>query len=258
MRTRSRYRYNVPGKPIASGGIEYGCVSWITTPVGPTLTGMRSAKSAGATFTGRSRARSSGRRSAGGTPVARDGRTVLASSAPLAQLPLQILAIEKPPLLEERALDPADQILDAAFLLRAIRPTHLHADPQVERDAGKRRIPFRDDAVAPPLQRHRLRAIKDGHQGNAAEGDEMIDEGPHERFHALIGHERHFDPPRVLQPRRKEMHLGLGPVLIPDDDFAKVVLRKLGREALEPHQRRDRARARSVCTNTYSALLPPV
>lgn len=32
------------GKPIVSGGIEYGCVSWITTPVGPPLTGMRSAK----------------------------------------------------------------------------------------------------------------------------------------------------------------------------------------------------------------------
>ncbi len=25
--------------PIASGGIEYGCVSWRTTAVGPTLTG---------------------------------------------------------------------------------------------------------------------------------------------------------------------------------------------------------------------------
>ena len=64
----------MPGSPMASGGIEYGWVSSITTPVGPTLTGMRSARSAGATFSGRSRARSSPIRTAGATPVARDGR----------------------------------------------------------------------------------------------------------------------------------------------------------------------------------------
>ena len=126
----------MPGKPIASGGIEYGCPSCITTPVGPTLTGMRSARSAGATFSGRNRARSSAMRSAGGTPVARDGRTVFASVQPLAQLPLEIRAIEKAPLLEERALHPADQILDAPFLLRAIRPAHLDADA---RDRARRR-----------------------------------------------------------------------------------------------------------------------
>jgi hypothetical protein len=41
---------------------------------------MRSAKSAGATFNGRKRACSSANRVAGGTPVARDGRTVLTST----------------------------------------------------------------------------------------------------------------------------------------------------------------------------------
>ena len=159
--------------------------SWITTPVGPTLTGMRSARSAGATFSGRSRARSSPIRAAGGTPVARDGRTVFASTEPLAQLPLEILAIEKAPLLEERALHPADEILDAALLLRAIGPAHLDAEPEIERHAGKRRIPLRHHAVAAPLQRHRLRPIKHRHQRNAAERREMIDQRAHERLDAL-------------------------------------------------------------------------
>ena len=64
---------------VASGGIEYGWPSCITTPVGVTLVGIRNARSAGATFSGRSRARSSAIRAAGGTPVARDGRVRFAS-----------------------------------------------------------------------------------------------------------------------------------------------------------------------------------
>jgi hypothetical protein len=43
-------------------------------PVGPTVMGMRKARSAGATFSGRSRGSSSRSRSAGMTPVAREGR----------------------------------------------------------------------------------------------------------------------------------------------------------------------------------------
>ena len=86
--------------------------------------------------------------------------------------------------------------------------------PEIERHAGKRRIPLRDHAIAAPLQRDRLRPIEHRHQRNAAEGGEMIDQRAHERFDALIGHERDLDPARVLQPRRKEVHLRLGAVLI--------------------------------------------
>ena len=58
---------------------------------------------------------------------------------PRAQLLLEIRAIQKAPLLEERALHPPDQILDAAFLLRAIRPAHFHPEPEIQRHAGKGR-----------------------------------------------------------------------------------------------------------------------
>ena len=70
---------DLPGNPIAFGGIEYGWPSCITTPVGVTLTGIRNARSAGATFSGRRRPRSSATLADGGTPVARDGRVALAS-----------------------------------------------------------------------------------------------------------------------------------------------------------------------------------
>ena len=64
---------------MASGGIEYGCVSCRTMPVGPTKIGTRSASSSGASLSGRSRGRSSAMRSSGMTPVAREGRRVLTS-----------------------------------------------------------------------------------------------------------------------------------------------------------------------------------
>jgi hypothetical protein len=41
--------------------------------------------------------------------------TVSSVGEPVAQLPLEITLIEKPPLFEERSFHPADEILDAAF-----------------------------------------------------------------------------------------------------------------------------------------------
>src|SRR5262245_41732414 len=137
IRTRSRSRYSVPGNPIASAGIEYGWPACITTPVGVTLTGIRSAKSAAAIFNGRKRAIL--RDARGWRDTGRPRRpTRIRVGQPLAQLPLQIKVIEKPPLFEERSVHPADEILDAAFLLRPIRPAHFDADPEIERHAGKR------------------------------------------------------------------------------------------------------------------------
>jgi hypothetical protein len=63
-----------------------------------------------------------------------------------------------------------------------------------------------------------------GDQGNAANGGEMLDERSDQRFDALIRPERHLDPPRVLQARRKEVDLRLCPILIGDPDRAEVVL----------------------------------
>ena len=42
----------------------------------------------------------------------------------------------------------------------------------------------------------------------------MRDNGPDERLHTLVRHERDLDPARVLQPRGKEVHLALRAVLI--------------------------------------------
>jgi hypothetical protein len=170
----------------------------------------------GATFSGRRRARSSAIRAAGGTPGRARRSDGIRLGEPVAQLPLEIGTIQKAPLFKEGALHPPDEILNAAFLLGPVRPAHLDADSQIERHAGKRRIPFRDDAIAAPLERDRLRPIEHGDQRNAAKGGQMLDDGTDERFHALVRHERDLDPARVLQPRRKELHFPLGAVVIGD------------------------------------------
>jgi hypothetical protein len=126
--------------------------------------------------------------------------------------------------------------------LRPIRPAHFDANAEIEGHAGERRIPLRDHAVASPFQRDRLRPIKHGHQGNATEGVEMRDECANERFHPLIGDKRDLDPPRVLQTGGEEMDLRLGPVVIRDEHFAEVVLRKLASQSLESDQRCHHAR----------------
>jgi hypothetical protein len=99
---------------------------------------------------------------------------------PLAQLLLEIGAIEKPPLLEEGAFDPPHQILDTAFLLLSIRPAHFHTEAEIQRNTCKGRIPLGHDAIAPPLQGHGLRAIEDGDEGYPAKRREVIDHRPHQ------------------------------------------------------------------------------
>lgn len=63
-----------------------------------------------------------------------------------------------------------------------------------------------------------------------------------ERFYSLVGDQRDLYPAGVLQARREEVHLRLSPVVIRDEDFAEVVLRKLTGQPLERYQRRDHAR----------------
>ena len=157
---------------------------------------------------------------------------------PLAQLLLQIRAIEKAPLFEEGALHPSDQILDTPFLLRPVRPAHFHPEPEIERHAGKGRIPFGHHAIAAPLQRHRFRSIKHRDQGDAAKCLDVIDERAHQTFDLLIGHQRHRGPARVLQARGEEVHDLLRPVLIAHAHFAEIVLRKFSGKPFDPDQRR--------------------
>ena len=72
------------------------------------------------------------------------------------------------------------------------------------------------------------------------EGRQVIDQRADERFDLLVADERDLRPPRVFQPRREEVDDLLGAVVIVHADFSEVVLRKLARQALESHQRRDR------------------
>jgi hypothetical protein len=52
----------------------------------------------------------------------------------------------------------------------------------------------------------------------------MLDQRPHERFDALVRHQRHLDPPRVLQPRGEDVHLRFRAVLGGDPHLTEIVL----------------------------------
>ena len=173
----------------------------------------------------------------GGNHVRRPRRALCIDLAmPLGELRSQIRIVQKAALLEEGALHPADQILHGALLLRTRRPAHLNAESEIERDAGKERIPLCDLAIARPLHRDRSRSIEDRQQRNAAEAREVIHHRPHERFRALVRHDRHFDPPRVLQARGEEVHPSPRAVEKADVDLTEVVLGEFAGQALKPDQ----------------------
>jgi hypothetical protein len=214
---------------------------------------MRSASSAGTIFSGRNRALLGDplrwRRTGGARWTDR-----IRLREPLAQLLLQIRPIQKASLLEERAFHPPDQILDAAFLLRAIWPTHFDAKAEIERHTGKGRIPLSDHAIPAPLQRHGLRSIEHRDQGNAAEGGNVIDKRTHQRFDLLVGDQRHFCPARVLQSRGEEVHDLLRPVLITDAHLAEIMLGGFAGEPFESHQRRHHSRPQRLGEGIDRAL----
>src|SRR5262249_35029483 len=106
-------------------------------------------------------------------------------------------------MLEAGLLTPSDVAARYGVQLCTVH-ADASADPEIERATSKRRIPFRDDAIATPLERHRLWPIDHRDQGNAAER-EMIDHGSHKGLDTLIGHQRDLDPSRVLQSRREEV-----------------------------------------------------
>jgi hypothetical protein len=81
------------------------------------------------------------------------------------------------------------------------------------------------------------------HGGHAEDGgvDPWADEAP-----ALAGLATAAVQGITALRRRPGTRLGLRPVLIPDEDFAKVVLRKLAGEAFEADERRHRAGAEAL------------
>ena len=88
---------------------------------------------------GRRRGASSASRTAGTRRVARRWSLRVDLFVPLGELTMEVFLVDEAPLFEEGALDPADQILDGALLLRATRPAQLDAEAEVERDPSKGR-----------------------------------------------------------------------------------------------------------------------
>ena len=183
-------------------------------------------------------------RASGGTPVARDGRTVLASVSHSRNCRSRSSRSRKRRCLKNEPFTQPTRFSTAAFLLRPIGPAHFHAEAEIEGHARKGRIPVRDDAIASPRQRHRLRPIEDRHQRDAAKRGEMIDQGAHQRLDPLIGDHRHLDPARVFQARGKEVHLR--PRCHPDSvthTSPKSCCENSAGYSFKPHQRRHRVRA---------------
>ena len=143
---------------------------------------------------------------------------------PVGELPGEVLVVEKAALLEEGPFHPADQVLDGALLLGAVRPAQLDAEPQVERDAGEGRVPLGDSALSVPLEGDRLGPVEDGQERDPTHRGEVIDERADERLDALVGDQRHLHPARVLQPRSEEVHAATRPIEVTDVDLAEVVL----------------------------------
>jgi len=148
-------------------------------------------------------------------------------------------------LLEETACDPANEILNRSLLLGRMRPADLNAQPKIEHYPGEHRIPLRDFAVLLPRERHRLRPIKDGEQGNAAHRGEVVDQRARQDLDLFIRHDGDLDPARVLEARGEEVHALLGPVEKPHAHLTEIVLCELTRETLEAHDgpRREDAHA---------------
>jgi len=96
---------------------------------------------------------------------------------PLGQLLLKVVAVQEPALLEEAAIDPLDDVLDGAFLTRAVRPADLGGEADLHGGAGEDGIPFGDAAVLLPRQRDGLGPVKDAAQRHVrgwSRGDYLV------------------------------------------------------------------------------------
>src|SRR5216684_7998638 len=198
---------------------------------------MRRASSCGCTFKARKRGVSSARRTAGMIPVASARTFLIHLTLPIPPLLLNIFLIVKTPYFEEGRLYEAHQVLDTAFLLGAIWPAQLHPYPHFQRGVSKHRIPFRDLAVAPPLQSDRLRSVKHTQQGATAPAGQMLGQGAHQTFYRLVLHQTDAHQAGVLQTRGEEVDALTGAIDELHFHFSKIVLTELSRESFKTNQR---------------------
>jgi hypothetical protein len=107
----------------------------------------------------------------------------------------QVFSVDEAPLLEERPLYPADEILDGALLLWAVGPAELDVGAEGQHDVGERRVPLGHLTLSVPLDGDGLRAVEDEEEWDTAEGIEVIDKRAHQRLDTLVLDERHLDHP---------------------------------------------------------------
>jgi len=100
--------------------------------------------------------------------LARESSLGVDLGAPGRALSAQIGLVVEAARLEERGLDPPDEILDGPLLVAATRPADLDAHAELEHPVGEGLVPLRDRAVLRPRDHHRLRPIADCEQRHAA------------------------------------------------------------------------------------------
>src|SRR5207248_3612108 len=122
------------------------------------------------------------------------------------------------------------------FLVRLLRPTQLYPDAQLQHDVSEDRIPFRDFAVPPPLQSHRLRPIEDTHQRSSTPTVEMLSQVAHQALHRLVLHHTDADPSGVLQTRSEEVDTTGRVVEKGNVHFPEVMLAKFSRQTFKTNQ----------------------
>ena len=119
--------------------------------------------------------------------MARDGRSVFASVSQSRSCRSRSARSRKRRCLKNEPLTQPTRFSTLPFSCGRYGQHTSTPKPEIQRHAGKERIPLRDHAIAAPPQRHRLRPIKDGQQGNAAERGEVIDQRPHQRLDRSSG-----------------------------------------------------------------------
>src|SRR5256884_6456400 len=105
-----------------------------------------------------------------------------------------------------RSLHEAHQVFDASFLPRLIGPAQLHTDADLQRGAGKDRIPFRHFPVLLPFHSDGLRPVEHAQQRTSTPILKMLRQSSHQTFHLLVLDQTDPDISRVLQARGEEMH----------------------------------------------------
>jgi hypothetical protein len=104
---------------------------------------------------------------------------------PLGELAPQVVVIEEAPLLEERPLDPTNEVLDRPLLLGAARPAQLDAEAEVEHHRAERRVPLGDGAVLGRRQSDGLGPIEHRQQRQTTPGGEVLDHRADQGFDPL-------------------------------------------------------------------------